>query len=157
MFREVSRKKQALSQQECIRLLQDERRGVLSVVTPEGYPYCMPINHYYHTDGHLYFHGGMKGHRVDALAENDKVCFCVYDRGFRREGEWALNIKSVIVFGRMRIVHDPVKALEVIRALSYHFTDDADYIEAEIRKDAGHTLCMELIPEHITGKITNEA
>lgn len=158
MFRKVSRVKQALSMEECIRILKEEPRGVLSVLGDEGYPYGMPMNHWYNDeDGHLYFHGGMKGHKVDALKLCDKVSFCVYDKGFRRDGEWALNIKSVIVFGRMQFVTDIEKAVDIYRKLSYKYTGDTEYIEREIREAADHTLCMELIPEHITGKITNES
>lgn len=158
MFRPVARKKQALSQEECIQILKQEPRGVLSVLGDDDYPYGMPMNHWYNeADGHLYFHGGMKGHKVDALQKHDKVSFCVYDQGFRREGEWSLNIRSVIVFGRMRTVDDPARAIELIRQLSYKYTSDTDYIETEIAQAADHTLCMELIPEHMTGKITNES
>ncbi|HCJ41039.1 MAG TPA: 5-nitroimidazole antibiotic resistance protein, partial [Ruminococcus sp.] len=95
MFREMLRKKQALSEEECIAVLKTQKRGVLAVLGDEDYPYALPINHYYNDeDGHIYFHGAKFGHRVDAVKRHDKVSFCVYDEGFRREGEWALNIKS---------------------------------------------------------------
>lgn len=158
MFREVARVKQALSQQECIEILKNEPRGVLSVIGDDGYPYGMPMDHWYNEeDGHLYFHSGMKGHRTDALERDNKVSFCVYDQGFRREGEWSLNIKSVIVFGKIEFVRDQTRAADLIRKLSYKYTNDTAYIEREIQEAIGHTLCMELIPEHITGKITNES
>jgi nitroimidazol reductase NimA-like FMN-containing flavoprotein (pyridoxamine 5'-phosphate oxidase superfamily) len=47
MFRELRRKNKALSDEECIEILKTERRGVLSVIGDEGYPYGMPMNHYY--------------------------------------------------------------------------------------------------------------
>ena len=104
MFREIKRFKQALSQEECVEILQNEVRGVLSVLGDEDYPYGMPINHWYNPeDGKIYFHAGPGGHREDAIKNHDKVSFCVYDSGYRKEGDWALNIKSVIVFGRMSI------------------------------------------------------
>lgn len=158
MFREVARKKQIISREEMIELLKNEPRGVLSVLGDDDYPYGMPMNHWYNEeDGHLYFHGGMKGHKVDALKKHNKVSFCVYDQGFRWEGEWALNIKSVIVFGRMEIVEDIRRAEEIVRKLSYKYTSDSAYIEKEIAEALDHTMLMELIPEHITGKITNES
>ena len=59
MFRDVARKKQALTRAECIALLKREKRAVLSVVTEHGYPYAVPVNHWYNeADGKLYFHGG---------------------------------------------------------------------------------------------------
>ena len=158
MFRDVSRVKQKLTNEECIEILKAEPRGVLSVIGDDGYPYGMPLNHWYcEEDGRLYFHSGKKGHKVDALAKCDKVSFCVYDKGFRREGEWALNIKSVIVFGRVKFIDDYDRAMDIARRLSLKYTKDIEYIEEEIKKFGAATLCFELIPEHITGKIVNES
>ena len=158
MFREMLRKKQQLSDEECIEILKQEPRGVLSVIGDDDYPYGMPLNHFYcESDGKLYFHSGKKGHKIDAMTRRDKASFCVYDQGFRREGEWALNIRSVIVFGRIEIVTEPEKICEIARLLSYKFTDDEKYIEDEIKKSGPRTFMFALVPEHITGKLVNEA
>ena len=158
MFRPIARFKQAISQEECISILKNEPRGVLSVIGDEGYPYGAPINHFYNEDdGKIYFHGGMKGHRVDAIHACNKACFCVYDQGFRREGEWALNIKSVIVFGKIEIIEDREKIYDIARRLCYKFTDDEEYIRQEIERSGERTLLYALVPEHMTGKLVNEA
>ena len=158
MFREMARIKQKLSDAECIEILNTELRGVLSVVGDDGYPYGMPLNHYYNEeDGCLYFHSGKKGHKVDAMLRDPKASFCVYDDGFRREGEWALNIRSVIVFGRIEMVEDPETVTEIARKLSHRFTDDEAYIDREIRTSGPRTLMFRLRPEHISGKIVNES
>lgn len=158
MFRELSRIKQKLSDAECVEILKAEPRGVLSVLGDDGYPYGMPMNHWYcEENGHIYFHSGPKGHKVDAVRAHEKVSFCVYDQGYRREGEWALNIKSVIVFGRIRVVENQQEAMEIIRRLSYKYTSDSAYIEHEIQSAGARTLCLELIPEHVCGKLVNES
>ena len=158
MFREMLRKKQQITNEECIKILNEEPRGVLSVIGDDGYPYGMPINHYYcEEDGKLYFHSGMKGHKIDAITRCDKASYCVYDSGYRREGEWALNIRSVIVFGCIEIIEDREKVYEVARKLSYKFTDDEEYIESEIKNFLKSTLCFALKIEHLTGKIVNES
>lgn len=158
MFREMLRKKQQLPEEECIGILKNELRGVLSVIGDDDYPYGMPINHFYcEEDGKIYFHSGRKGHKIDAMKRHDKASFCVYDQGFRREGEWALNIRSVIVFGRIEFIEDKEKIYEIARRLSYKFTDDEEYIEREIVRSGPGTLMFALVPEHITGKLVNEA
>ena len=158
MFRELARKKQKLSMQECIRILQTEKRGVLSVHGEHGYPYGMPMNHWYNAeDGKLYFHCGMMGHRLDALQKNDKVSFCTYDSGVQEPGHWALNIKSVIVFGTMEIVDDQDRIADIAKKLSYKFTDDEQYIQQEIRKFSRNTRLLVLNPEHICGKQVQES
>lgn len=158
MFREIVRKKQALSPEESIEILKKEPRGVLSVIGNGGYPYGVPINHYYcEEDGNIYFHSGKSGHKIDSLRSCNKVSFCVYDEGYRNEGEWALNIRSVIVFGRVEPVEDFCKAMDICRKLCYKFTSDSDYIEKEIAVSGKNTFCFRLVPEHITGKRVNES
>ncbi len=158
MFRDLARKKQALSLDECVELLKNEKRGVLSVIGDEGYPYGMPMNHFYEeVDNCLYFHCGKKGHRVDALKNNPKVSFCVYDRGYRNDGEWALNVKSVVVFGQVEIIDDRDKVVDISARLSRKFTDDENYIQKEIDSAADRTLLLMLKIEHICGKSVLES
>ena len=158
MFRQMRRIKQALPQEECIEILKNEPRGVLSVIGDEGYPYGMPLNHWYcEKDGKIYFHGAKEGHKIDAIKKYDKVSYCVFDKGYVKEGEWALNIKSVVVFGKIKIVEDKEKTEEICRNLCVKFTDDKEYLEHEIKFSLPHVLCLELTPEHITGKLVNES
>ena len=158
MFREILRIRQKISREECIEILRNEPRGVLSVLGDDDYPYGLPINHFYcEEDGKLYFHSGMKGHKIDAIRRHDKASFCVYDSGYRKEGEWALNIRSVIVFGRIEIIEEKDKIYDIARRLSYKFTDDDAYIERELKNAGPRTFMFALVPEHITGKLVNEA
>lgn len=158
MFRELQRKDKQISTEECIKVLKQETRGVLSVMGEDDYPYGMPMNHFYNEeDGKIYFHCGKKGHRLDALKKHDKVSFCVYDEGYRNDGEWALNIKSVIVFGRMKVVEDSEKVVDISEKLSHKFTRDDTYIKEEIEKYAKQTLLLELTPEHMCGKMVTES
>ena len=158
MFRKMRRYKQQISDEECIELLKNEKRGVLSVIGEMGYPYGIPLNHFYdENDGKLYFHGAKEGHKLDAIKACDKVCYTVFDKGYRREGEWALNVKSVVVFGRMALVTDEEKAKEICTALCRKFTDDEEYLEYEIKNSLKNVQCLELTPEHMTGKLVNES
>ena len=157
MFRAMGRIKQQISQEECIRVLKEQPRGVLSMIGDEGYPYGIPLNHLYLDDGHIYFHCGKHGHKIDAIAKCDKVSYCVYDQGYRRDGEWALNISSVVVFGRIREVTDKDRMREICTLLTKKFTDDDEYLQRELRDSFKNVKCLELIPEHMTGKLVNEA
>lgn len=158
MFREVARKKKVITTEDCIHLLKTEKRGVLSVLGDDDYPYGMPMNHWYNEeDGNIYFHCGKKGHRLDALCNHSKVSFCVYDSGYRDDGDWALNIKSVIVFGKMDVIDDMQTIIDISTKLSHKFTQDEAYIQAEIENYAKETLLLRLTPEHMTGKQVKEA
>ena len=158
MIREMRRKKQALGEAECREVLKQEVRGVLSVIGDDGYPYGMPMDYWYCEEtNRIYFHGARAGHKIDAIKRCDKVSFCVHDAGYRNPGDWALNIRSVIVFGRIRFVED----LELMRTagtnLCKKFTDDPEYLERELSHIGPSVLFLELEPEHMTGKLVNES
>lgn len=158
MFRELTRKNKQISIEECIRVLKSETRGVLSVLGDNDYPYGMPMNHWYNEDdGKIYFHCGDAGHRLDSLRKHDKVSFCTYDSGYREEGEWAWNVRSVIVFGKMEILDDMEKIREITTKLSYKFVQDEEYIKKEIELYGHETLLLCLTPENICGKLVKES
>ncbi len=118
MFREMRRFKQKIPNEEYIEILKSEPRGVLSVPGDDGYPYGVPQDHWYsQNDGKLYFHCAKEGHKLDAISGCDKVSYCVMDKGYKKEGEWALNIRSVIVFGRIRKVTEEEKKKEICTCL----------------------------------------
>lgn len=157
MFQKMRRFKQALSKEACIEILKSEPRGVLSVLGKDGYPYGVPMDHYYcEEDGKIYFHGAGEGHKLDAIRACEKVSYCVMDEGYRNEGEWALNIRSVIVFGRIRPVEDHEKALRICADLCRKFTEDEEYLQHELIHSGPRVLVLELTPEHMTGKKVKE-
>jgi hypothetical protein len=158
MFRSMRRFKQALPLEGCLEILKTQPRGVLSLMGDDGYPYGIPMTHWYNeADGKLYFHGASSGHKMDALRACDKVSFCVYDQGYRKEGQWSLNIRSVVVFGRLRMVEDPEKVETICRSLCRKFSDDPAYPEEEWKLAGNRVVCLELTLEQITGKLVNES
>lgn len=158
MFRPMRRIKQQISDEKCKEILMNEPRGVLSLIGDDGYPYGIPMSHFYDSEsGNIYFHGSKAGHKIDAINRSNKVSFCVYDKGFVREGEWALNINSVVVFGKINIIEDYDKKVEILNKLSHKFTDDEEYIAKEIETSTKNANIFELVPEHITGKLVNES
>jgi len=158
MFRKMRRFKQQISEEKCREILKNEPRGVLSLLGDDGYPYGLPITHYYsEEDGKIYFHGTKEGHKIDAIKACDKASFCVYDEGYREEDQWALNINSVVVFGRIRLVTDDEKAKEICRNLCLKFTEDEEYFNKEMENAFSRVQCLELEIEHMTGKLVNES
>lgn len=158
MFRKMRRYKQQISDVECIEILKNTKRGVLSLIGDDGYPYGIPIDHWYcENDGKIYFHGAKEGHKIDAIKSCNKASYCVYDEGYRKDGDWALNIKSVIVFGKISFVEDDEKAREICMALTRKFTDDEEYLQRELANALPRVQCLEIIPEQMTGKLVNES
>ncbi|MBQ7355214.1 MAG: pyridoxamine 5'-phosphate oxidase family protein, partial [Clostridia bacterium] len=57
--------------------------------------------------GKIYFHSAVVGHKIDALRACDKVCFTVVDADEVVAEKFTTYYRSVIVFGRARILTDP--------------------------------------------------
>lgn len=158
MFREMRRGKQALTKEEIIEVLTTETRGVLSVHGDDGYPYGVPINHFYDEEsGKLFFHGATFGHRVDAIKRNPKVSYCVYGQDYQIEGDWAKYVKSVVVFGQVELIEDIAEIERWSRKICDKFPCPIEYVEKEIHKDADKTLCFAINIEDINGKLVHEA
>ena len=160
MFREMRRFKQQISAEECIQILKEQPRGVLSVLGDDDYPYGIPMDHWYcEENGKLYFHCAKTGHKLDAIRSHDKVSYCVYDQGFRKEGDWALNIRSVVVFCRARIVEDEPGLRRICEWIGEKFCPDhleGCHQETDEVIAARRMYCVEIEVEHLTGKCGNE-
>lgn len=158
MFRPMRRNPQALSPEEITEVLEKETRGVLSVNGDDGYPYGVPINHYYSKEeNRLYFHGAKLGHRVDAIRRDPKVSYNVIGQDEKKDGDWAFYVKSVIAFGRAVLIEDPAEIERVSRLLCAKFPCPQGYVDHEIEKDLQRTLCFAIDIEFMTGKRVHEA
>ncbi len=158
MFRKMRRFKQQISNEECIEVLKNEKRGVLSLIGDDGYPYGIPLNHYYdEKENALYFHGAKEGHKVDAIKNCNKVSYCVYEKGIQKENHWSLNVRSVIVFGRMSFVEDLEECKKIGRNIWWKFNQDEKELEEEIKHSLTRVLCLKISIEHMTGKMVNES
>lgn len=145
-----------MSGPECIEVLTHEPRGVMAVYGEDGYPYAFPMDFIY-IDGKLYFHCAKEGHKIDAITADDRVSFCVMDQGFRKEGDWALNIRSVIIFGRIRKVGDGEDIEGIMRRLGLKYDPEPESVEKEISKAIARVQVLELSIDHMTGKLVHEA
>lgn len=153
MFRELRRKKQLLPLGESAAVLARGTAGVLALSGDEGYPYAVPISYVY--DGEkLYFHCAQSGHKLDAIRRNEKASFCVIDQNQIVQEEYTTYFRSVIVFGRIRILEDDSEKRAAIEKLALKYTPDgtAEDREAAIQREWDPLCMLEMTVEHMTGK-----
>lgn len=158
MFREMRRVKQQVSEEDCKKILKEEKRAAFSVIGDDGYPYTVPINFFYDdTDNKIYFHGAKEGHKRDAVRQCDKVCFTVWNQGFKKEGNWEWNVTSVVVFGKVQLVTDVVVVEDRLRKLATKYYPTIDEVEKEMKGPSVSRVQLFAIEmEHMTGKLVNE-
>ena len=152
MPREMRRKKQELSQSECIAILERGTSGVLAVLGDDGFPYAVPLS-YVCDEGRLLFHCAPAGHKLDAIERCAKASFCVVDKDDVVAAEYTTYFRSVIAFGRARIIRDEADRRQALELLAAKYTpDDEEGRLQEVDKLIGRTCMVELSIEHLSGK-----
>ncbi len=153
-FRPMRRIRQQLPADETIKILHDSTAGVLAVCGDNGYPYAVPVSYVY-ADGKIYFHSALQGHKIDAICSNPKVSFCVIDKDDIKPQEFTTYFRSVIAFGKARIIEDDAEKMSTLRLLATRYSDSSvtpEMTDKEIAGGFDHMLMVEITIEHITGK-----
>ncbi|MDY4747431.1 MAG: pyridoxamine 5'-phosphate oxidase family protein [Candidatus Fimisoma sp.] len=156
MFRELRRKKQLLSEQETLRVLEEGKTGIVGVLGDDGYPYTVPIN-YVSLEDKIYFHSAKKGHKVDAIAKEPKVSMTVVEKDDVVSREFTTYFRSIQLFGKAYVVEDEAERNVAFRALCEKFSGaDLDRYEEIMSKEAAAAAIVRIDIEHITGKESME-
>lgn len=156
MFREMRRKNQLLSNEESVKILRRATSGVLAVSGDDGYPYAVPLSFVY-ADGKILFHCAKSGHKLDAVRNYPKASFCVIDKDDVVKEEYTTYFKSVIAFGKIRVMDkDETRAAVEILAKKYYPDDSAERRGHMIDAEQAALCMLEMTIEHMTGKAAKE-
>ena len=153
MFREMRRNKQLLSNEESIEILKSATSGVLALLGDDEYPYAVPISYVY-DDSRIYFHGAKTGHKIDAIKKCNKASFCVISQDEIVPEKYTTFFKSVIAFGKVRILENDKEIREAIEklAIKYHPKDSEENRNQAIDREWNPLCMIEFSIEHMTGK-----
>ena len=153
MFRPMRRSAQALGVDACREVLSRGTSGVLALLGDGGWPYAVPMS--YGLDGEkLYFHCAREGHKLDAIRREARASFCVVDRDEVVPEEYTTYFRSVIVFGRVRILEDEAQMRAAIELLArrYFPQDSAENRRRAIEREWAGLCMLEMDIEHMSGK-----
>ena len=164
-FREMRRKRQQLSEEESIAILQKATAGTLALLGDNDYPYAVPISYVY-ANGRLYFHSALSGHKVDAIRKCDKASFCVIEQDEVHPEKYTTFFRSVIAFGRIHIIEDEGgthdvdniaggyhEKLATARMLGNRYNpNQEEALQKELENGLSRMLMIRLDIEHLTGK-----
>jgi Predicted flavin-nucleotide-binding protein len=116
------------------------------------YPYAVPLSYVY--DGSsIYFHAAKTGHKIDAVKRNNKASFCIIGQDDVVPEKYTTNYKSIIAFGKIRILDDEGEKRSAIEKLAVKYSSgDKTDREAEIKKEWDNLCMLELQIDYITGK-----
>lgn len=115
----------------------------------------MPLNYIY--DGErIYFHCAAEGHKIDAIARDNKCSFCVVENGGVIEDRFTTKYRSVIAFGKIYEETDEKCRENAFRLMMRSLTPS---VTNEKREEMSHCqkariLAMDI--EYLSGKGANQ-
>jgi nitroimidazol reductase NimA-like FMN-containing flavoprotein (pyridoxamine 5'-phosphate oxidase superfamily) len=119
-------------------------------------PYVLPFN-YGFLNGLIYIHSAKEGFKLEVLAKNPKVSFNVITDVQLLPADYpkdcSVAYSSVVGFGRVRMVDDPVEKLAALEAIMVQYYPKNDAWQYPEKVVAACTVwCIEI--EHLTGKFS---
>ena len=151
MFRELRRCKQLLSSEEIRTVLLRCTNGVLACIGDNGYPYAVPLSYVYFNKK-IYFHSAKAGHKIESIVRDPRISFAVIDEDAIVSEEFTSYFRSVIAFGKSRIVEGQER-IEALRALVEKYSGDQPQEIKEKNINGctqSHVVSIDI--EYLTGK-----
>ncbi len=145
----MRRSKHQLDPTESDRILRVCIHGVLALCGDGVHPYAVPLSYVY--DGSaIYFHSATSGHKLDEIAANPNVSFCVVEKDDIVPEEYTSYFRSVIIFGRISEICDD-EAMSALKLMCEKYSPGLDHAE-EFTKCVDRVKMLRLDIDHISGK-----
>jgi nitroimidazol reductase NimA-like FMN-containing flavoprotein (pyridoxamine 5'-phosphate oxidase superfamily) len=147
----MRRADRAISEEQAIEILQKGEYGILSTISPDGQPYGVPVSYAY-SENALYFHCAVEGHKLDNLAFNPRVSFCVVGATEVLPEQFGTRYESAIVFGKAGELVGEEKHAGLTLLLQKYSADFIEKGERYINNDIGKARVFKIEMEALSGK-----
>ncbi len=151
--RAMRRKERRMPPEKARELLEKGEYGVLATADAAGVPLATPLA-YVILEDTLYFHCANVGHKLDNIAAQPSVCFCVVGRNnIVYAASFTTHYESALVHGTAAIVQDLAKKQAVLRALCQKYLPQhMDRADEDIQRALAATTVVAIAVEELSGK-----
>ncbi len=151
MYRDMRKAERQVTQEEAEAILRGGEYGILSLQGENGYAYGIPLSYVYDA-ATIYFHCATEGKKLDCLAQNDKVSFCVVGATQVLPEKFSTKYESAIAFGRASLVEGEEKDAALLALVEKYSPDFIAAGKDYIVKGKARTVVIKLAVEKISGK-----
>ena len=130
----------------------------VSFIDEEGKPYGLPLSLASDDDVNWFFHGALKGKKLEAIKAHPEVCLSAVTRCTPtvgpKDGSFTLQYKSAIAFGKAEIVTEEAEKIHALRLICQRFLPHhMDAFEPSVARSLGRTAVVRItLTEPPTGK-----
>ena len=136
----VRRQDRLLEEDRAYALLREGEYGVLSMTTPTGGAYGIPLNFVWDGQENIYIHCAPQGRKLDCIALYPEVSFCVIGNTHVVPEQFSTNYSSIVLTCRARTGLSPEERMHALRLLMEKYTPE--------HLAAGEKICGKVIPPH---------
>lgn len=147
----MRKKERELEITEAIEILSKCEYGILSTVGENGYAYGVPLSYVY-MDNSIYFHCATEGYKLDNIASNNKISFCVVGQTCILPEKFSTKYESVIIFGKTAEVSGDEKNAALLEIVNKYSKEYMEKGKEYINKASAATKVIKIDIEHISGK-----
>jgi nitroimidazol reductase NimA-like FMN-containing flavoprotein (pyridoxamine 5'-phosphate oxidase superfamily) len=151
MQRPIRRTDRALSEEQAKGILLKGEYGILSTVSSDAQPYGVPVSYTY-TNNVLTFHCAVEGQKLENLAVNNRVSFCVVGETEVLPGKFGTRYESAIVFGKAFELTGNEKLSGLTELLKKYSPDFPEKGHLYIESNAEKTRVYKIEIEALSGK-----
>lgn len=122
-------------------------------LSDDNTPYIIPMNYGYKKNK-IFLHTGRTGKKIDLIKKNNRVCFEITDsveiKQAERACDFSTKYRSVIGFGKIKIVDEPDKKKEALKTIMERHTKKSDWLFPD--KIIEKTMILEIEIDSVSGK-----
>ena len=124
----------------------------MSVVDPEGKPYCVPLS-IVREEEKLYFHCALEGFKTDCLRNSNDVCVSCVGKTKNIPEEFTTEFESAIIRGKAFEVTDKEEKIHALKLICLRYAESnmADF-DSAIERSLSRTGIWKIEIADITGK-----
>jgi hypothetical protein len=100
----------------------------------------------------VYFHCATEGHKLENLASNPGVSFCVVGRTQVLPAEFATKYESAVIFGSASEVQGTEKQAALLALLEKYSPDFMESGKSYIEQNTSRTKVVKISIDRLTGK-----
>lgn len=149
----IRRQDRLLPETEALDLLVSGQYGVLSMVDVDGQGYGIPLNYVWDGGQSIYFHCAPQGEKLDNIASNCNVSFCVVGLTKVMPDKFTTQYESIVIKGSVVSTlpnDEKMKALELI--LDKYSPNDKEIGLKYSEKSFHRTAIIKLDIKSMSGK-----
>ncbi len=147
----VRRKDRIIPAEEVVEILTAGEYGYLATVDEHGQPYGIPLSYVYWQQA-IYFHCALTGHKLDNLAQQSKVSFCVVGKTKVLPDRFGTEYESAVIIGVAGEVHGEERQAALVALLEKYCRDYLEEGRRYIKNKEKATRVFRITVASLSGK-----